>query len=173
MTNLAGVTCLAGLANPMIILGIDPGTHNTGYGLVKKEGRDIVHVDNGIISPKQKSTLPEKLSFIHSELLKIIEKFGPGEVSIEDVFVSTNARSALILGHARGVAMLAASSSGLPVFEYGSREIKKALVGYGNAEKQQVAEMVKRLLKLPEVAAPDAADALAAAICHAHMLHIK
>jgi crossover junction endodeoxyribonuclease RuvC len=152
----------------MIILGIDPGTQVTGYGLIKKEGRLVSHVDNGIISPKQKLGLPERLSFIYSELLRVIEKFRPNEVSIEDVFVSTNARSALVLGHARGVAVLAASVSGIPVFEYGSREIKKALVGYGNAEKSQVAEMVKRLLKLPEVAAPDAADALAAAVCHAH-----
>ena len=151
----------------MIILGIDPGTQHTGYGIVKKAGREILHVDNGVISPKAKLSLAEKLSHIYSELKKVIAEYKPDQVAIEEVFVSKNVRSALILGHARGVAMLAASEAGLPVHEYSTREIKSALVGYGNAEKHQVAEMAKRLLKLPEVASNDASDALAAAICHA------
>lgn len=150
----------------MLILGIDPGTQTTGYGLIKKDGRALLHIDNGVISPKQKLSLSEKLSHIYTELKKIIEATKPDAMAIEEVFLANNARSALILGHARGVAMLAASSSGIPVHEYSTREIKKAVVGYGNADKNQVAQMVKNLLKLPEVAASDAADALAAAICH-------
>jgi len=152
----------------MLILGIDPGTQTTGYGIIKKDGRNIIHIENGVISPKAKLPLAEKLSHIFSELRKIIAKFKPNEVAVEEVFVSNNVRSALILGHARGVAMLAASEAGIKVHEYSTREIKKALVGYGNADKNQVAQMVKRLLKLPEVAAPDASDALAAAMCHAN-----
>jgi crossover junction endodeoxyribonuclease RuvC len=156
----------------MIILGIDPGTQTTGYGLIKKEGRNIKHIDNGVISPGAKLPLDQKLSHIFIGLEKIIDRYKPDEVAVEEVFMATNAKSALILGHARGVAMLAASRKGLKVCEYSTREIKKALVGYGNAEKNQVAMMVKTLLKLPEVAAPDASDALAAAICHAHSLVI-
>ena len=152
----------------MIILGIDPGTQTTGYGLIRKDSRNIVHIDNGVISPKSKLTLAERLLHIHTGLEKIIEKFKPDAVAIEEVLVSNNIHSALILGHARGIAMLAASHAGLPVHEYSTREIKKALVGYGNADKNQVAMMVKNLLKLPEVAAADASDALATAICHAH-----
>lgn len=152
----------------MIILGIDPGTQTTGYGVINKTGRETVHVDNGVISPKQKLSLAEKLLHIFHGLEKIINTHKPDVVAIEEVFVSNNARSALILGHARGIAMLAASQNNLPVYEYSTREIKKAIVGYGNADKNQVAQMVKNLLKLPEVAALDASDALAAAICHAH-----
>lgn len=151
----------------MIILGIDPGTHTTGYGLIKKDGRNIIHVENGVISPKKNAPLSEKLLHIYNEIKSVIGKFKPDVVSVEEVFVSENARSALILGHARGVALLAGSEAGIEVHEYSTREIKKAIVGYGNADKNQVAQMVKCLLKLPEVAASDASDALAAAICHA------
>lgn len=154
----------------MIILGIDPGTQTTGWGLIKKEGRNIIHVDNGVISPKSKLPLSEKLLHIFLKLKKIISEFKPNAVAIEEVFVSNNAHSALILGHARGIAMLAASSANLPAHEYSTREIKKAIVGYGNAEKNQVAMMVKRLLKLPEAASPDASDALAVAVCHVQTL---
>jgi crossover junction endodeoxyribonuclease RuvC len=152
----------------MIILGIDPGTHTTGYGLIKKTGREIIHIENGIVSPKKGLDLALRLSHIYSGIKEVIEKFHPDAASIEDVFMATNARSALILGHARGACMLAASSAGIDVYEYSTREIKKALVGFGNADKNQVAQMVKRLLKLPEIADTDASDALAAAICHAN-----
>lgn len=152
----------------MIILGIDPGTHVTGYGLIKKDGPRILHVDNGVISPKKGLPLSERLHHIYEGLNAIIEKYKPDEASVEEVFVAENARSALILGHARGIALLAISMAKIPVHEYSTREIKKAMVGYGNADKNQVAQMVMRLLKLPEVAAPDASDALAAALCHAH-----
>lgn len=154
----------------MIILGIDPGTQTTGYGLIKKEGRNIQHIDNGVISPSSRLPLDQKLLHIFNGLEEIINKYKPDEVAVEEVFMATNAKSALILGHARGIAMLAASRRGLKVYEYSTREIKKALVGYGNAEKNQVAMMVKSLLKLPEVAAADASDALAAAICHVHSI---
>ncbi|PIR17988.1 MAG: crossover junction endodeoxyribonuclease RuvC [Deltaproteobacteria bacterium CG11_big_fil_rev_8_21_14_0_20_49_13] len=155
----------------MIIIGIDPGTQTTGWGIVKKDGHSVTHVDNGVISPSAKLDLAQKLLHIHKELTLIIRQYKPECAAVEEVFVAKNVRSALILGHARGVALLAVSQAALPVHEYSTREIKKALVGYGNAEKAQVAMMVKNLLKLPEVASPDAADALAAAICHAQTKH--
>ncbi len=151
----------------MIILGIDPGSRTTGYGLIKKDGRNLIHVDNGIISPPGKKPLSEKLQLISQRLVEIIKEYKPTVAAIEEVFVANNARSALLLGHARGVAMLAAANAGLEVYEYSARTVKQALVGYGNADKNQVAQMVKITLKLPEVAAEDAADALAVAICHA------
>lgn len=151
----------------MFILGIDPGTLTTGWGVIKKDGHAISHVDNGIISASARSDLAEKLLRIHEGLVLVIQRYKPDCVAIEEVFVAKNSRSALVLGHARGVAILAASQSGLPVYEYATREIKKALVGYGDAEKRQVAIMVKGLLRLPETASADASDALATAICHA------
>lgn len=157
----------------MIILGIDPGTRVTGYGIIRKDGRRAVHVENGVISPPSSAPLSDRLSHIFKELKVIISKFRPDVVSIEEVFYATNAKSALVLGHARGVAMLAASEAGVPVCEYSTREIKKAVVGYGNADKNQVAQMVKRLLNLPEPPAEDAADAVAAALCHEQMCKLK
>jgi crossover junction endodeoxyribonuclease RuvC len=154
----------------MVILGIDPGTQTTGYGIIRREGRSLVHIDNGVISPKKGLPLAERLAHIFSSLKIIIHEHGPQAAAVEEVFVAENARSALILGHARGVALLALSQAGLAIHEYSTREIKKAVVGYGNAEKNQVAQMVKRLLNLPEVAASDASDALAAAICHANSI---
>ncbi len=153
----------------MLILGIDPGTHKTGWGVIKKEGNKISHVDNGLIVPKASLPLAARLLFIFNELVKVIDSFKPNAASVEEVFVAKSAKSALVLGHARGVALLAASRANLEVFEYSTRVIKQAVVGYGNAEKIQVAQMVKALLKLPEIAAEDASDALAAAICHAQV----
>jgi len=153
----------------MKILGIDPGTHKTGWGVIKKEGNKISHVDNGLIVPKASLPLAARLLFIFNELVKVIDDFKPNAASVEEVFVAKSAKSALVLGHARGVALLAASRANLEVFEYSTRTIKQAVVGYGNAEKIQVAQMVKALLKLPEIAAEDASDALAAAICHAQV----
>lgn len=150
----------------MIILGIDPGTRKTGYGLVRKSGGRVCHVDNGLILPPAKADLPDRLAFIFEETRKLIARFCPEAVALEDLFVAKNARSSLKLGHARGVVMLAARMGDLPVYEYSPAEIKKAVAAYGQAAKEQMQKMVRLSLALPEVPAEDASDALAAALCH-------
>src|SRR6478672_12699183 len=153
----------------MIVLGIDCGSEITGYGVVDGDGRALRLVDAGAIKVSSKNGLSTKLLTIFSALQQVIEKNRPECVAIENVFYAVNAKSALKLGHVRGVAMLAASSAGLPVAEYAPLTIKSAVVGYGRAEKSQVQEMVARLLALkarPEP--PDVADAIAIAICHIH-----
>jgi len=150
------------------VLGIDPGGRATGYGLVESRGSSLCCLACGAIRPK--GTLPERLRGIHRGLVEVIEGFGPAEVAIEEVFLARNFQSALALGEARGVALLAAAGSNLAVYEYSASEVKKAVAGYGRAEKAQVAAMVRRLLGLAgEEEAPlatDATDALAVAICH-------
>jgi crossover junction endodeoxyribonuclease RuvC len=154
----------------MRVLGIDCGSEYTGFGVVEQsEGHQLVCCVAGAIKLKPKDAMASKLQKIFVELQKIIAEHRPEIVAIEDVFYAVNVKSALKLGQVRGVAMLAASSSGLEVAEYAPLSIKSAVVGYGRAEKQQVQEMVKRLLRLPSAPQPsDAADALAIAICHIH-----
>src|SRR4051812_34666550 len=153
----------------MIVLGIDCGSEITGYGVVDGAGGKIRYIEAGAIRVSARHALPSKLQSIFSALQQVIEKHHPDCVAIENIFYAVNAKSALKLGHVRGVAMLAASSAGLPVAEYAPLAIKSAVVGYGKAEKSQVQEMVARLLGLkarPDP--PDVADALAIAICHIH-----
>lgn len=151
----------------MRTLGIDPGSRHTGYGVVEvRRGGGIAHIDNGVLSPAANCELPERLAYIASHLRLLIREFKPQAVAIETLFFAKNVQSAMKLAHARGVAMLMAAEVPLPVFEYTAGQIKQATVGHGRAEKHQVAEMVKMILGLPEVAAEDASDALAAAICH-------
>jgi crossover junction endodeoxyribonuclease RuvC len=151
------------------VFGIDPGSVRTGYGCVESEGSRQRLIVSGAIATPASATFPEKLLLIHSRLSAIIDSCRPDCAAIENLFFATNARSALKLGHARGVAMLAAVEAGLPVFEYTPAEIKRAVVGYGRAEKPQVQQMVKLLLGLDALPSPhDAADALAVAICHVH-----
>ncbi|HUJ18325.1 MAG TPA: crossover junction endodeoxyribonuclease RuvC [Nitrospirota bacterium] len=158
----------------MRVLGVDPGTLTSGYGIVAEEDHKLFYVASGGISPSAKQPFPKRLKKIYEELEKIIEKYRPHVVVVEDLFVSKNMQSALKLGHARGVAILAAMNAGLPVFEYAPLEVKQAVVGNGKAEKKQVQIMVKTLLDLPKVPHPaDAADALAAAICHIHSSRLK
>jgi crossover junction endodeoxyribonuclease RuvC len=158
----------------MRVLGIDPGTLTSGYGMVAEEDHKLFHVVSGGISPSAKQPFPLRLKKIYEELEKIIEKHRPHVIVVEDLFVSKNIKSALKLGHARGVAILAAVNAGLPVFEYAPLEVKQAVVGNGKAEKKQVQMMVKALLDLPKVPHPaDAADALAAAICHIHSSRLR
>ncbi|HUI46198.1 MAG TPA: crossover junction endodeoxyribonuclease RuvC [Nitrospirota bacterium] len=158
----------------MRVLGIDPGTLTSGYGIVAEENHKLFHVASGGISPSAKQPFPKRLKKIYEELEKIIEKYRPHVVVVEDLFVSKNIKSALKLGHARGVAILAAMNAGLPVFEYAPLEVKQAVVGHGKAEKKQVQLMVKTLLDLQKVPHPaDAADALAAAICHIHSSRLR
>ncbi len=152
----------------MRILGIDPGSRATGYGLIRLEGNRLHHIDNGVIRPPQEFDLAQRLLHIYQELQIIIQNYAPDCSAIEQVFIGSNAQSALKLGQARGVAVLSAATADLNVAEYSPLQIKSAVVGYGRASKSQVQLMVKVLLKLPEVAQEDAADALAVAICHAH-----
>jgi len=159
----------------MRILGIDPGSRICGWGIIEetRSPQSIVHVDNGLIAPKARLPLAERLAFIYDGIKKIIEDYRPDQVSVEGLFYAKNARSALVLGHARGVALLAATHAGLPVHEYAPAQIKQAVCGYGRADKGQVARMVMAVLSLPEVAQTDASDALACAICHCNSYRYK
>jgi crossover junction endodeoxyribonuclease RuvC len=151
------------------IFGIDPGSVRTGYGCVETDGSRLRLVICGALSTPSGSLLPERLHVIHDGLRRLLRDSGPDCVVIENLFHAKNVRSALVLGHARGVAVLAAVEAGLPLVEYTPAEIKLAIVGYGRAEKGQVQQMVKLLLGLTVPPSPhDAADALAVAICHAH-----
>lgn len=152
----------------MRILGIDPGSRITGYGVIEKRGNRLVHWDNGAIHTDRAPDFPGRLLTIFRGIDDVIDRYSPDVVAVEEVFFSRNVQSALTLGQARGAAIAAAANRGLPVFEYTPMQIKSAVVGYGHARKEQVQRMVKTLLSLPEVAQADASDALAAAICHAN-----
>ena len=155
----------------MRIFGIDPGSDRTGYGCVETDGSRHSVVLSGAISTPALASFPEKLLLIHRRLAALLMDCHPDSVAIENLFHATNVRSALKLGHARGVAMLAAVEAGIPVAEYTPAEVKRAVVGYGRAEKHQVQQMVKLILGLGAPPSPhDAADALAVAICHVHSL---
>ena len=155
----------------MRIFGIDPGSERTGYGCVETDGRRHHLVACGAIAASAGDTFPYRLARIHAELSALLASCHPDCVAIENLFYATNVRSALKLGHARGVAMLAAVEAGCEVVEYTPAEIKRAVVGYGRAEKHQVGQMVKLLLGLSAAPSPhDAADALAVAICHLHSM---
>jgi len=153
-------------------LGIDCGTEFTGYGVVEHDLNGLLRcLTCGVIKLSSKQPLPQRLAKIFDRLNALIQEYGPNDVAIEDVFYAVNVKSALKLGQVRGVAMLAASSAGLEVAEYAPLSIKSAVVGYGRAEKQQVQQMVTRLLNMGEIPeSTDAADALAIAICHLHTI---
>jgi len=151
------------------VFGIDPGSARTGYGCIDSDGRRHQLVGCGAVRAGAGATFPDQLSIIYRELTALLAEHRPECVAIENIFYAMNARSALKLGHARGVAMLAAIEAGVVVVEYTPAEIKRAVVGYGRAEKRQVAQMVKMLLGLDTIPQPhDATDALAVAICHLH-----
>jgi crossover junction endodeoxyribonuclease RuvC len=150
------------------ILGIDPGSLVTGYGVVERRGARVHHIAHGTLRPPRAAALAGRLAAIHAGLSRVIEAHRPDLVVVEQVFVAVNVRAALVLGQARGVALAAASAAGLGVEELSPQQVKRAVVGTGTARKAQVQHMVQRLLGL-EVAPPqDAADALAAALCRAH-----
>jgi crossover junction endodeoxyribonuclease RuvC len=149
------------------ILGLDPGLRVTGYGVIEKVGSTLTYVTCGCIKSPD-GELPDRLKNILNSVQEVISRYGPGEVAVEKVFVNVNPQSTLLLGQARGAAICAAVSQNLPVSEYTALQVKQAVVGNGHAKKEQVQEMVKRLLKLSGYPSPDAADALACAICHAH-----
>lgn len=152
----------------MKILGIDPGSRITGYGVISKEGNRLIHVDNGAIFTDKAKDFPARLERIYRGLAEIIETYRPDAVAVENIFFSNNVQSALKLGQARGAAIVAGVIAGLPVFEYTALQVKQAVVGNGKAAKQQVQQMIKVLLNLPEIAQEDASDALAVAVCHAN-----
>lgn len=155
----------------MRILGIDPGSVATGYGVVERDagaGAPLVHVAHGTIRPPRGAPLHERMAHLHREIAAVVEAHAPDRAVVEQVFVSASARSALVLGQARGAALAALGQAGLPVGELGAREIKKAVVGTGSASKAQVQAMVAELLRLEARPPSDAADALAGAICSAN-----
>ncbi|WP_339750292.1 crossover junction endodeoxyribonuclease RuvC [uncultured Marinobacter sp.] len=151
-----------------IILGVDPGSRTTGYGVIRVEGRHIEYIDSGCIRVGEKP-MAERLQTIFQSLATLIGKYRPEEFAIEQVFMARNPDSALKLGQARGAAIVSAANSGLAVHEYSARQVKQAVVGRGGADKSQVQHMVQVLLSLSRKPQADAADALAIAMCHAHM----
>jgi crossover junction endodeoxyribonuclease RuvC len=150
------------------VLGIDPGSHVTGYGVVENTAKGLRCILHGEIKPVRGASLPACLQTICGEIQEVIRRTTPDAMAIENIFYGKNIRSLIKQGHVRGVAVLAGADGGLPIYEYSPLEIKKAVVGYGRAEKGQVQMMVRAILKLPELPPPDAADALAVAICHIH-----
>lgn len=159
--------------NVVRILGIDPGLRLTGFGVIEKIGEKITYIASGTIKTASAKTedreeLPARLKVILDGLFEVIDTYKPNEVAIEKVFVNVNPQSTLLLGQARGAAISAAVIRNLSVAEYTALQVKQAVVGNGHAAKEQVQEMVKRLLTLPAIPKPDSADALACAIAHAH-----
>jgi len=151
----------------MLILGIDPGSRITGFGIINSVGGRNEYVASGCIRIKGEE-LPERLKQVYAGVDEVIERYCPQEMAIEQVFMAKNADSALKLGQARGVAIVAGANHDLPVHEYAARKVKQAVVGNGGADKSQVQHMVMNILKLPGLPQADAADALAIALCHAH-----
>ena len=154
----------------MKILGLDPGLGTTGWGLIHAEGNRLSHLANGQLTTKTADELPKRLASLGEQLEALIADHQPDGAAVEEVFVNANPQSTLKLGQARGVIIMVAARSGIDVGEYAARLVKKAVVGVGNAEKAQVHAMVSRLLPGVKIAGPDAADALAVAITHAHRL---
>ena len=153
----------------MVILGVDPGTAITGYGILQSDGDTLQMMAYGAITTPSDWKMSQRLQHIYTELVALIRQHQPTDAVVEKLFFSKNVRTALSVGQARGVALLAAAQAGLTIHEYTPLEIKQAVVGYGRAEKTQIQQMVKMLLQLNFIPQPDdAADALAIAICHAH-----
>jgi len=158
----------------MRILGVDPGTLVTGFGVLEKNGSEYKVLDFGCVKLSSRDGFPKRLKKIYDELSNVIKRHRPDEFAIEDLFYAENAKVALKMGHARGVAILAAANHQIPTAEYSPREVKMSVVGNGGASKQQVQKMIQQLLKLQQPPEPiDASDALAVAICHSHRIESK
>ncbi len=153
----------------MILIGLDPGLQTTGWGVIEAQGNRLRHIANGTVKSRATDPLADRLLALHDGLMAVLAAHAPDGAAVEEVFVNTNPQSTLKLGQARGVVLLVAARSGLPVAEYATRLVKKAVVGVGNADKRQIRAMVERLLPGCKVAGEDAADALAVAITHAHL----
>ncbi len=154
----------------MIVIGVDPGTRRTGYAVVEARDDRVFFIDSGALCPAPKLPFHEKLKLIYEGLREVLAEYAPDEIAVEDLFVKANPRVALRLGHVRGVALLVGALSGIGVAEYAPREIKQAVVGNGNASKEQVKFMVTALLGLTEDLSEDESDALAVAITHVHRM---
>lgn len=150
------------------MLGIDPGSMVTGYGVIEEKDNRLLHIDNGGIFADSTTNFPQRLKKIYERLEIIVKQFSPEVMAVENIFYARNVKVALTLAHCRGVVLLCAVHSGIEVCEYAPLEIKQAVAGYGRAGKKQIQKMVRTLLNLPEVAQIDASDALAVAICHIH-----
>lgn len=150
------------------LLGIDPGLRFTGWGLVEADGNRLRHLADGVIGSDAEQSVPERLKFLHDQLVALLDEHRPDEAAVEETYVNRNGAATLKLGYARGVALLAPTLAGVPVSEYGAKTVKMAVVGTGGASKEQVQMMVRRLLPGATLRRADAADALAVAICHAH-----
>ncbi len=156
----------------MIIIGIDPGTVITGYGIIKCEGTRYCAIDYGCVKPPPRLKLSDRYLILFNALEELLDQFSPTALAVETQYVKDNVQSAIKLGMARGIAIIAAKKRGIPVYEYAPTKAKSAVVGNGRASKHQVQGMIKALLNLSEIPEPeDAADALALAICHAHSLN--
>ena len=159
---------MADPAAPLRILGIDPGLRITGFGIIEKAGSRLAYVASGCVKTPEDGSLPLRLKTILDGLREVIAEHRPQQIAVEIVFVNVNPQSTLLLGQARGAAICAAVDADLPIAEYTALQVKQSVVGNGHAAKEQVQHMVRRLLALPGDPRPDAADALACAICHAH-----
>jgi crossover junction endodeoxyribonuclease RuvC len=158
----------------VIVLGIDPGSANTGFGVVLARGQRLAALDGGVIATTQDEPLERRLARIHARVSDLIAEHRPHALAVEDLFFGQNARTAFSVGQARGVVLLAAGLAGIPTFSYTPQAVKQAVCGSGRAEKRQVQRMVGKLLSLGEPPEPDhAADALAVAICHANGAHLR
>jgi len=158
----------------VLVLGIDPGTAITGYGLVREDDEGLALVEYGVINTPADQPLPQRLQTIYPGLTAIIGEHQPDQVAVEELFFSRNVRTALSVGQARGVVLLAAAEADLPLHEYKPLEVKQTVAGYGGADKRQVQEMVRLLLHLEQVPEPDdAADAVAVAVCHIHSARMR
>ncbi len=156
------------MADGVRIIGIDPGLRRCGWGVIETNGNRLGFIACGTLTPPTDLTLAERLAQLFTGLGDLVRRFAPHEAAVEETFVNQGARSALQLGQARGVVLMTPASMGVPVAEYAANLIKKSVVGAGHAEKAQIQAMVKILLPQADIASPDAADALAVAICHAH-----
>ncbi len=157
----------------MVILGIDPGLSSTGFGVIRKEGAELRSLEYGGIETPPGAVLSARLDKIYREVTEVMQRHRPDVVVLEQLFFSSNAKSAMAVGEARGAIMLAAAHGSAEVVQYTPLEIKQALVGQGKAAKDQVSFMVRSILKLPPIASDHASDALAAAVCHAHRCDMK
>jgi crossover junction endodeoxyribonuclease RuvC len=156
------------------VIGIDPGTAITGWGVVEGDGNDLEAIAYGVVTTPAGTPLPQRLQVIYRELSELVAYWQPESSAIEELFFSKNAKTALAVGHGRGAAMLALANANLPITEYKPLEVKQAITGHGGADKKQMQQMVKLLLSLDELPRPDdAADALAVAICHLHSARLR
>jgi crossover junction endodeoxyribonuclease RuvC len=156
------------MAGARRILGLDPGLQRTGWGVIVADGNRLKHIANGVIQTDAKAPMASRLNELYEGIVAVIAEHRPGEAAVEETFLNRNPGTTLKLGHARGVVLLTPARSGLAVSEYSAKAVKKSIVGYGSADKNQVEVMVRRLMPGVEPANDDASDALAVAICHAH-----